>query len=201
MDKNGQKRLADVAVEKVCRILGDVTPEQVWSKNRTFKVATARQLVMWYLHRVCGMGYNETARLMGMTHPTIMYGERQVEIMLERNRTKEDRRIYNAAMLLKGERSTRIEDKIIYEINAADFVFDGKTCEKTVEFDYGYIGVHATATYEWHSEDHVTDLDGRYYYDGTEHVADELIEVNVECWDMSTEEDIKVDNEYIASMI
>lgn len=201
MDKAEKNTLAHASVEKVCRLLGDVTPEQIWSKERTFKTATARQLVMWYLTKVCDLGYNETARLMGKTHPTIMYGVQQVEIMLERNRTKEDRRIYNAAMELKGEKKVRLEDRIIYEINAADFVFDGKTCVKHVETEFGYVGVSATVMYDWHCEDHDTELDGRYYYDGTEYVADELAEISVDCWDMTTEEEISVDTAYIATMI
>lgn len=88
------------AVERVCKQLGDVSTAQIWSKERTFKVATARQLVYWYLWQVCELGYNEIGRAMGKNHATIMWGVEQIQIMLERNRTKEDRRIAAAAQEL-----------------------------------------------------------------------------------------------------
>lgn len=94
------KMMAHNAVERVCKQLGDVSTAQIWSKERTFKVATARQLVYWYLWQVCELGYNEIGRAMGKNHATIMYGVQQIEIMLERNRTKEDKRIVKAAQAL-----------------------------------------------------------------------------------------------------
>lgn len=101
MSEQNNKLMAHNAVERVCELLGDVSTAQVWSKDRHFKVATARQLVYWYLWKICALGYNEIGRAMGKTHVTIMYGVEQIQIMLERNKTKEDRRIVNAALKLK----------------------------------------------------------------------------------------------------
>lgn len=95
------KLLVHNAVERVCALLGDVSTAQVWSKDRHFKVATARQLVYWYLWKVCELGYNEIGRAMNKNHVTIMWGVEQIQIMLDRNKTKEDRRIYDAAQKLK----------------------------------------------------------------------------------------------------
>jgi chromosomal replication initiation ATPase DnaA len=102
MSEQNNKLMAHNAVERVCGLLGDVSTAQIWSKERTFRVASARQLVYWYLWKICELGYNEIGRAMNKTHVTIMYGVRQIEIMLERNRTKEDRRIVSAAEKLKA---------------------------------------------------------------------------------------------------
>lgn len=95
--------MAHNAVERVSKALGDVSTAEIWSKDRHFKVATARQLVFWYLFNVCKMSWSDIGRAMGKHHATAMYGERQISIMLERNHTKEDRRIYEAAEFLRHE--------------------------------------------------------------------------------------------------
>ena len=97
------KLMVHNAVERVSKVLGDVSTAEIMSKDRHFKVATARQLVYWYLFNVCKLGWSEIGRAMGKHHATIMYGEEQASIMIERNRTKEDRRIYDAAMALRKE--------------------------------------------------------------------------------------------------
>lgn len=90
------------AIERVCALLGDVSTAQIWSKERTYRVATARQLVYWYLWTVCELGYNEIGRAMNKHHATIMYGVRQANVMIESTRPY-DRRIRDAAAILKGD--------------------------------------------------------------------------------------------------
>lgn len=101
MSENERDMMAHNAVERVSKVLGGVSTAEIWSKDRHFKVATARQLVYWYLFNVCKMSWSDIGRAMGRHHVTAMYGERQISIMLERNHTKEDRRIYEAAESLK----------------------------------------------------------------------------------------------------
>lgn len=101
MSEQNNKLMAHNAVERVSKVLGDVSTAEIMSKDRHFRVATARQLVFWYLYNVCKMGWSDIGRAMGKHHATAMYGEQQASIMIERNRTKEDRRIYNAALKLK----------------------------------------------------------------------------------------------------
>lgn len=100
------KAVVHDAVQKVSLLLGDVTEEQIWSKARAYKVASARQLVMWYLVRVCNFGISETANAMGKHHATIIWGVRQAEIMIDSTRAY-DRRIRDAAKRLKeyGEKT------------------------------------------------------------------------------------------------
>lgn len=97
------KLMVHNAVERVSKVLGDVSTAEIMGRDRHFKIATARQLVYWYLFNICKLGWSEIGRAMGKHHATIMYGEEQASIMIERNRTKEDRRIYDAAMALRKE--------------------------------------------------------------------------------------------------
>lgn len=99
---NEQKMMAHNAVERVCQLLGNVSTEQIESKERTYKVATARQLVMWYLYEVCGLSYSDVARVMRKNPATIMYGVRQADVMINSGRAY-DRRIREAAEKLKGD--------------------------------------------------------------------------------------------------
>ena len=103
----------DETIGKVCRILGDVNATEIWSKDRTYRVATARQLVYWHLFYVHKLGWSEIGRAMNKHHATIMYGARQIDIILERNRTKEDKRIFNAVQELKKQDYEREQDKEI----------------------------------------------------------------------------------------
>jgi len=183
MDENVKK-----SIEQVCELLGDVTPEQIMGKNRTFKVATARQLLFWHLHNNLNMGWSDIGRAVGKHHATILYGTRQADIMIERNRTKEDRRIYNAAMALRARAPKRIEDRIADEINGADYVFDGERCSKQAEFDFGGISGSAFVLYDWHVSP-------------TGDVADDPKEIEIECWDSTTQEEVRVDTIYIANRI
>lgn len=104
MTEQEMKLMAHNAVERVSKVLGDVSTAEIMGRDRHFKIATARQLVYWYLFNVCKLGWSEIGRAMGKHHATIMYGEEQASIMIERNRTKEDRRIYDAAMALREEK-------------------------------------------------------------------------------------------------
>lgn len=92
--------LINETVNEVCALLEYVTPQQIRSKDRSYKVATARQLVMWNLVRNCGLGYNETGKAMGKHHATIMYGVRQIDNIIELGRGY-DIKICDAAMRLK----------------------------------------------------------------------------------------------------
>ena len=103
MTLHENKLLAHNALERVSKVLGDVSTAEIMSRDRHFKVATARQLVYWYLFNVCKMTWSEIGRAMGKHHTTIMYGAEQASIMIERNKTKEDRRIYCAAQKLKDK--------------------------------------------------------------------------------------------------
>lgn len=103
------KMMAHNAVERVSKVLGDVSTAEIMGKDRHFKVATARQLVFWYLFNVCKMTWTEIGRAMGKHHATALYGERQISIMLSRNRTKEDKRIYNAAEALREQDTRAVE--------------------------------------------------------------------------------------------
>jgi len=103
MTEQDIKLMVHNALERVSKVLGDVSTAEIMSKDRHFRVATARQLVYWYLFNICKLGWSEIGRAMGKHHATIMYGEEQASIMIERNRTKEDRRIYDAAMALRKE--------------------------------------------------------------------------------------------------
>ena len=71
------------AVERVCQELGDVTTAQVMSRERTFKVAAARQMGMWFLWTRCKMSFTDIGRAMGKHHATIMYGVRHAEVMIQ----------------------------------------------------------------------------------------------------------------------
>lgn len=102
MNEIDNKKMLHEAVERVSELLGDVSTEEIMSPNRSFRVASARQLVYWHLY-YHGLGLSEIGRAMGKHHATIMYGVRQAETMIERNRTKEDRRIHDAAEELKKQ--------------------------------------------------------------------------------------------------
>ena len=102
MREQDYRMLAHNAVERVCQLLGDVSTAQVWSLDRHYKVATARQLVMWYLVRVCRLGYSDAGKAMGKHHATIMWGVRQAEVMISSGRAY-DRRIRDAARALTDE--------------------------------------------------------------------------------------------------
>lgn len=94
------KLMVHNAVERVSQLLGNVSTEQIYSKERTYPVAVARQLVYWYLFRVCKMTYSDIGRMMGRTHASILYGVRQMEITFELNRDY-DHKLREAAEELK----------------------------------------------------------------------------------------------------
>lgn len=99
MNENEIKMMCHNAVERVSKLLGNVSTAEIMSDNRTYRVATARQLVYWYLKGVCGLSYSDIGRAMGKCHATIMYGVRQAEVMIRSNRSY-DRRIHDAAKKL-----------------------------------------------------------------------------------------------------
>lgn len=105
--------MAHNAVERVSKVLGDVSTAEIMGRDRHFKIATARQLVYLYLFNVCKLGWSEIGRAIGKHHATIMYGARQIDIILKRNRTKEDIRIFNAVQELKSQDYEREQDEEI----------------------------------------------------------------------------------------
>lgn len=102
MIDNTGKMMVYNAAERVSKLLGNVSTAQIMGRERTYKVASARQLVMWYLYAVCKMSYSDIGRVMGKNHATVMYGVRQAEIMINSNRAY-DRRIREAAEKLKSD--------------------------------------------------------------------------------------------------
>lgn len=101
MNDNTGKMMVYNAAERVSRLLGNVSTAQIMSRERTYKVASARQLVMWYLYAVCQMSYSDIGRAMDKSHATVMYGVRQAEIMINSSRAY-DRRIREAAEKLRN---------------------------------------------------------------------------------------------------
>lgn len=102
MSDNEMKMMLHDAVERVCRLLGDVSTDEIMGKNRSYRVATARQLVFWYLWHICKLSFSDIGRAMGKHHATIMYGVRQAEIMIKSGRPY-DRHIRDAAQVLTNK--------------------------------------------------------------------------------------------------
>lgn len=71
------------AATRVSQELGNVSTAQILGSERTFKVASARQMVYWYLWNVCKMSFSDIGKAMGKNHATILYGVRQAETMIE----------------------------------------------------------------------------------------------------------------------
>ena len=99
MGDNEMKMMLHDAVERVCRLLGDVSTDEIMGKNRSYRVATARQLVFWYLWHICKLSFSDIGRAMGKHHATIMYGVRQADVMIKANHAY-DKRIRKAAQEL-----------------------------------------------------------------------------------------------------
>lgn len=102
MTEEYAKMIGRSAVERVCSLLGDVTPEDIMGRRRTYHVAVSRQLVMWYMVRCLGLSTTETGAAIGRHHATVVYASRQIDNILELGRTY-DRRVIDAAMKLKGD--------------------------------------------------------------------------------------------------
>lgn len=90
------------AARKVAQKLRYVTVDEIMGKGRQYRIATARQLTMWYLVRVLGLTFSDAGRALGRHHATIQYGVHQADIIIERNRSY-DRDFHNAAIALKEE--------------------------------------------------------------------------------------------------
>ena len=89
-------------VRKVCDLLGNVTPEEIMGKSRVYKIAVARQLVMWYMVECLGMSTNEVGAAIGKNHATVVYSVRQIENIIELGRAY-DKKICDAAITLRGD--------------------------------------------------------------------------------------------------
>lgn len=182
------------AVERVCKLLGDVSTAEIMSKNRTDRVASARQLVSWYLCRVCKMGVTDIGRAMGKSHATISIAVRQAELIMERNHGKADRRIVKASKKLLDGISRRVEDKIAEIIRDAEpsrgfsvvKMRDYLSFES--DFEFGDLGGYVTVRYESHEDE-----------DG-ELVADGIEDIEVVCCDANNEQ-VKIDMDYLLDKI
>ncbi len=93
-------------VERVCALLGNVTPDDIMGRSRVYRIAVARQLVMWHLVRNIGMTYMEAGEAMGKNHATVMYSVRQIENIIALGRAY-DRKVCEAALQLKRESDER----------------------------------------------------------------------------------------------
>jgi chromosomal replication initiation ATPase DnaA len=99
--EGGDMEVRDV-VKRICDELGNVTVDEVLSKSRVYRIAIARQLVMWYMVRCLRMTLSDVGRLLGKNHTTIGYGVEQIDIVIERNRSW-DRKIHDVAEKLWDE--------------------------------------------------------------------------------------------------
>lgn len=90
------------AVERVCELLGNVTPEDILGKSRVYRIAVARQLAMWYMVRCLGLSTTEAGNAMGKNHTTVMYSARQIDNIIELGRAY-DKRVCDAAIKLRGD--------------------------------------------------------------------------------------------------
>ena len=90
------------AAQKVAALVGNVTADEIMGRCRLYNIAVARQITMWYMVRVLGMGWTEAGKELNRGHATVIYGVRQAEIVIERNRSY-DRRFHDAAMQLQRE--------------------------------------------------------------------------------------------------
>ena len=182
------------AIERVCQVLGDVSVAEIASRDRTERVASARQLVYWYLHRLCKMGVVAIGRAMGRSHAAVLIGVRQAETILERNRGKADRRIVEASKKLLDGISRRVEDKIAEIIRGAEpsrsfsvvKMRDYLSFES--DFEFGDLGGYVTVRYESHEDE-----------DG-ELVADGIEDIEVVCCDANNEQ-VKIDMDYLLDKI
>lgn len=95
----------------------------------------------------------------------------------------------------------RLEDKIIKTLAETPYEYEGSECFKHVEFEHDGIGCRAHCSFDWHEETNDVVLDGHSYYCDTERVADHLEEIKLDCWDINTDEAIKVDIYYIGRNI
>lgn len=186
------KLKAHNAVERVCKLLGTVSTEQIYGRDRRYPVAVARQLVYWYLFRVCGMSYSDIGRALGKTHATAMYGVRQIDNILELNRSY-DRKVIEAAWTLSHS-GRRVEDKIAEIIRDAEpsrgfsvvKMRDYLSFES--DFEFGDLGGYVTVRYESHEDE-----------DG-ELVADGIEDIEVVCCDANNEQ-VKIDMDYLLDKI
>lgn len=65
--------------DTVCRMLGDVRPQEVAGRNRTDRVATARHIVAWAMVRIHKFSLTDTGIVMSRNHGTIINSLKIVE--------------------------------------------------------------------------------------------------------------------------
>lgn len=89
----------------------------------------------------------------------------------------------------------RLEDKVIEALSKEDYSVnvDKGVAYKYAEFEYGEIDGNITISYGCHE---VEEWDGVYLV-SSETVIDEIIDVDVWCYDNSTGEDVECDTSYI----
>ena len=65
--------------DTVCRLLGDVRPQEVAGRNRTDRVATARHIIAWAMVRIHKFSLTDTGLAMSRNHGTIINSLKIVE--------------------------------------------------------------------------------------------------------------------------
>ena len=189
----------DRVIPVVCEVLGDVTPVVVMGKSRKANAVFARQLVMWVMNQVLGYSSTQVGLAMGRNHATVLHSIGTVRDMS----TKTVRDFYHRENKARETLEIRfgekvLENRIIELLRDARGEFEGESYTKHVEVDYGNVKGTAYAAMSWHSEEDVQTFDWGQSVVQTERVVDGIKELEVEGWDADTEEDIKVDTDYIS---
>lgn len=90
------------AATKISEMLGNVTVDEIMGRDRSYRVASARQLTMWFMVTILKMGLSETGREMKRHHAAVRHNVEQTEIMIWRNRGS-DKKIHDVAVALQEE--------------------------------------------------------------------------------------------------
>ena len=72
----------DHAVDVVCRACGDVTPDEVMSRNRSRRVAFARALAMWLIMPKATMTSERVGTLFDRGHAAVLHAVKVIDDML-----------------------------------------------------------------------------------------------------------------------
>lgn len=94
-----------------------------------------------------------------------------------------------------------IEDKIIEALKSAELRYYDDTFSCSAEVEHGNAEASAVAEYECLKIEDWQCFDGRYELVQTEREKGELLDLEVECWDADTGEDVQVDIGYIKARI
>lgn len=78
-----QRRTAYNITAVVCKLLGDVTVDELKTNSRHSRVTTARHIIGWVLYRVCRYSTTEIGTLTGRDHTTILHSVMKVDGWLD----------------------------------------------------------------------------------------------------------------------